>query len=55
MQQYRIKFEDKKTLEVLVKIQIRGKGKGKAIPLQDWTGPEVPRTLRVPDMRTIGA
>ena len=30
------------------------KGKGKAIPLQAWTGPEVSRTLRLPDFKTIG-
>ena len=29
-------------------------GKGKAIPLQPWTGPEGPRTLRLPDFKTIG-
>jgi hypothetical protein len=31
-----------------------GKGKGKAIPLQAWTGPEGSRTLRLPDFKTIG-
>jgi hypothetical protein len=31
-----------------------GKGKGKAIPLQAWTGPEVSRKLRLPDFMTIG-
>jgi len=30
------------------------KGKGKAIPLQAWTGPEGSRRLRVPDFKTIG-
>ena len=29
------------------------KGKGKAIPLQPWTGPEVSRKLRLPDYRAI--
>jgi len=29
------------------------KGKGKAIPLQAWTGPEVSRRLRLPDFKTI--
>ena len=29
-------------------------GKGKAIPLQAWTGPEGSRRLRLPDFRTIG-
>jgi hypothetical protein len=30
------------------------KGKDKAIPLQAWTGPEGPRSLRLPDFKTIG-
>jgi len=30
------------------------KGKGKAIPLQAWTGPEGSRRLRPPDFKTIG-
>jgi len=29
-------------------------GKGKAIPLQAWTGPEGSRRLRLPDFTTIG-
>jgi hypothetical protein len=29
------------------------KGKGKAIPLQAWTGPEGSRRLRFPDFKTI--
>jgi len=29
------------------------KGKGKAIPLQPWTGPEGSRRLRFPDFKTI--
>jgi hypothetical protein len=28
--------------------------KGKVIPLQAWTGPEVSRRLRFPDFKTIG-
>ena len=32
---------------------IFGKGKGKAIPLQPWTGPEGSRRLRHPDFKTI--
>jgi hypothetical protein len=28
--------------------------KGKAIPLQAWTGPEDSRRLRLPDFKTIG-
>jgi hypothetical protein len=30
------------------------KGKGKAIPLQAWTGPEGSRRLRFPDFQTVG-
>jgi len=30
------------------------KGRGKANPLQAWTGPEASRRLRLPDFRTIG-
>jgi hypothetical protein len=29
-------------------------GKGRAIPLQAWTGPEGSRRLRLPDFNTIG-
>jgi hypothetical protein len=29
--------------------KVKGKGKGKAIPLQAWTGPEGSRRLRIPD------
>jgi len=35
-------------------ISIKGKGKGQAIPLQAWTGPECFRRLRLPDFKTIG-
>jgi hypothetical protein len=31
---------------------IKGKGKGKAVPLQAWSGPEVSRKLRFPDYMT---
>jgi hypothetical protein len=30
------------------------KCKDKAIPLQVWTGPEISRRLRIPDVKTIG-
>ena len=30
------------------------KKKGKAIPLQAWTDPEVSRRLRLPDLKTVG-
>jgi len=32
----------------------KGKGNGKAIPLQAWTDPEGSRRLRLPDFKTIG-
>jgi len=32
-----------------------GKGKGKAIPLQAWTGSEGSRRLRFPDFKTVGS
>ena len=31
-----------------------GKGKGKAVPVQTWTGPEGSRRLRLPDFMTVG-
>ena len=34
-------------------IKTANKGKGKAIPLQAWTGPEGSRRLRLPDFKTI--
>jgi hypothetical protein len=33
---------------------VYSKGKGKAIPLQAWAGPEGSRRLRLPDFKTIG-
>jgi len=32
----------------------KGKSKGKAIPVQAWTGPEFSRRLRHPDFVTVG-
>jgi len=32
----------------------RPTSKGKAIPLQAWTGPEGSRSLRLPNFKTIG-
>ena len=32
---------------------LEGKGKGKAVPLQAWTGPEGSGRLRLPDFRTV--
>jgi hypothetical protein len=37
-----------------IRIINRSKGKGKAIPLQAWTGPKGSRRLRLPDFKTIG-
>jgi len=33
---------------------IKGKGKGKAIPLQAWTDPDGSRSLRFQDFKAIG-
>jgi len=33
---------------------VKGKGKGKEVSLQAWTGPEDFRTLSLPDFKTIG-
>jgi len=33
---------------------LKGKDKGKAIPLQAWTGPDSSRRMRLPDFKTIG-
>jgi hypothetical protein len=30
------------------------KSRGKSIPLQDWTGTESSRRLRLPDFKTLG-
>ena len=32
----------------------KGKGKGKAVPLQTWTGPEGSWRLSLPDFMTLG-
>jgi hypothetical protein len=40
--------------EFKIHLRVRCKGKGKAIPLQAWTGPEGSRRLRLPDFMTIG-
>jgi len=36
-----------------IKLRHKDKGKGKAIPLQTWTGLEFSRRLRLPDFKTI--
>jgi len=33
---------------------VTGNCKGKAFPLQAWTGPEGSRRLRLPDFKTVG-
>jgi len=38
----------------LIAYVLKDKGKGNAIPLQAWTGPEGSRRLRLPDFKTIG-
>jgi hypothetical protein len=35
-------------------VDLRYNIKVKAIPLQAWTGPEGSRSLRLPDIKTIG-
>ena len=37
----------------LIAYVLKDKGKGNAIPLQAWTGPEGSRRLRLPDFKTI--
>jgi len=34
-------------------LKCKGKGKGKAIPLEAWTGPEGSRRMRFRDFKTI--
>jgi len=46
-------MEFNSTFKGLIEI-LKGKDKGKAMPLQAWTGPEVSRRLRLPDLMTIG-
>jgi len=42
------------TATSLTKNKTTNTGKGKAIPLQAWTGPEGSRRLRLPDFKTFG-
>jgi hypothetical protein len=35
-------------------LDLQGKGKGKAIPLQAWTDPEASRRLKLADFKTVG-
>jgi hypothetical protein len=38
---------------IILSMNVINKGKGKAIPLQAWTGPKGSRRLRLPDLKTI--
>jgi hypothetical protein len=40
-------------LNVVIIIIVIIKGKDEPIPLQDWTGAEVSRRLRLPDFKTF--
>ena len=44
----------KKSLNKCNEFVTKGKGKGKTIPLEAWTGPETSRRMRLPDFKTIG-
>ena len=45
--------ESTKASEIKLTLQIiYVKGKGKAVPLQAWSGPEISRKLRFPDFMT---
>jgi len=33
---------------------VKGKGKGKVVPVEAWAGPEGSRRLRIQDFKTIG-
>jgi hypothetical protein len=41
-------------LEADGRITIKCRVKGKAIPLQAWTGPEGSKWLRLPDFKRVG-
>jgi hypothetical protein len=48
-------FNDKcKFYKICIFQKVKGKGKGKAIPLQASTGPEGSRSLRLPHFKTVG-
>jgi len=42
------------TFLLALSVSLGYQGKGKAIPLQAWTGPEGSRRLRFPDFKTVG-
>jgi hypothetical protein len=48
-----LKVETADSFQKLLKFY-QNKVKGKAIPLEAWTGPEGSRRLRLPDFKTIG-
>jgi hypothetical protein len=43
----------KQLISLLYSIQLESKGKGKAVPLQAWSGPEGSRKLMFPDYMTM--
>jgi len=45
---------DRNVVMRLMTVYVNIYKKGKAIPLQAWTGPEGSRSLRLPDFKTIG-
>ena len=49
---YLVEFEAFGALSGAVGVARHGKGKGKAVPLQAWSGPEGSRKLRFPDFMT---
>jgi len=53
-----IRGQDQKDSHFFLKIIVSAtrllKKKGKAIPLQGWTGPESSRSFSLPDFKTIG-
>jgi hypothetical protein len=40
---------------MLIYLHDKSKGKGKAIPLTAWTGPDDSRKLKLPDVKTINS
>jgi len=49
-----IKIPRKYVNLIIFRNAVNVKGKGKAIPLQAWTGPEGSRRLKLPEFKTIG-
>jgi hypothetical protein len=41
-------------MQVYLELKFQGKGKGKAIPIQVWRGPDSSKSLRLPDFKKIG-